>query len=163
MRAEHGNRETASARIVTDKSALVSNAHVGRIIDEASRSMDHRVVHASFGYNMVLNNFALITKETKHASLLMALPSQIVSHDGYEQAGYEMPVLNETAFAMQKPDLVWRARRRFLDGNESYWDGSRLYSPWTGVLHISIVLIDHLRHSEMNSSLRKLQFGNCKF
>lgn len=124
--------ETASAGIVTDKSALVSRAHVGRIIEDASRSLDRRVVHAHSGYNMVLNEFALVIKETKHAALLMALPRQIISHDGYGQAGYEVPVLNETALAMQKPDLVWRARRRLLDGSVSYWDGSRLYSSWNG-------------------------------
>lgn len=124
--------ETASAGIVTDKSALVSKAHVGRIIDDVSRSLDARVLRAHSGYNTVINDFALVIKETKHAALLMALPRQIVSHDGYEQAGYEVPVLNETALAMQKPDLVWRARRRFLDGSVSYWDGSRLYSAWDG-------------------------------
>jgi restriction system protein len=76
--------ETASAGIVTDKSALVTKAHVGRIIDDVSRSLDRRVLRAHSGYNMVLNDFALVIKETKRAALLMALPRQIVSHDGYE-------------------------------------------------------------------------------
>ncbi|WP_128931674.1 restriction endonuclease [Bradyrhizobium zhanjiangense] len=124
--------EAASAGIIADKSGLVSRAHVGRVITEVSGVLDSRVVHATFGYDMSLNSFALVIKETKHAALLMALPKMIVSHDGYEQTGYEGPVLDDTAMVMQKEDTVWRTRRTLADGMVSYWDGSKFYRPWNG-------------------------------
>jgi hypothetical protein len=125
--------DAASAGIVIDKSILVSNDSVSRLVAEVSQAPDHRVVHAASGYNMTLNIFALVIKETKNAALLMALPSRIVSHDGYEQAGYEVPVFDDTTLAMQKKDTVWRVKRRVVDGTVSYWDGSKGYSRWNGL------------------------------
>jgi hypothetical protein len=124
--------DAASAGIVIDKSILVSNDSVSRLVAQVSQAPDHRVVHAVSGYNMTLNSFALVIKETKNAALLMALPSRIVSHDGYEQAGYEVPVFNDTALAMQKKDSVWRVTRRVVDGTAFYWDGSKGYRRWNG-------------------------------
>lgn len=124
--------ETASAGIIADKSLLVSKPHVSRIVADVSRVADHRVVHATYGYNTTVNSFALVIKETKHAALLMALPKQIVSHDGYGQAGFEVPVFDQTALAMQNADTVWRVKRNIIDGTVSYWDGSKGYRRWNG-------------------------------
>jgi hypothetical protein len=122
--------DTAAVGIITDKSTLVSKVHVSRVVAEVSGVLDYRVVHATSGYDMTLNSFALVIKETKHAALLMALPKVTVSPDGDGQTGYEVPVLNGTALAMQTADAVWRAKRNVVGGTVSYWDGSKLYSPW---------------------------------
>lgn len=76
---------------------------------------------------ITLNSFALVIKETKHAAL--ALPKATVSHGGYGQTGHKAPVSDDTAMAMQMAGTVWRAKRRFADGNVSYSDGSKYYCP----------------------------------
>ncbi|ESZ65955.1 hypothetical protein [Mesorhizobium sp. L103C131B0] len=81
---------------------------------------------------MVLNEFALIIKETNHAALLMSLPNEIVSHDGYGQTGLEVPLMNERALDMKKAETVWRAKRTFYSGEATFWDGRHLFSPWSG-------------------------------
>jgi hypothetical protein len=43
---------------------------------------DHRMVCARSGYNTVMNVFALVVKETKHAALLMGLFAQNIDGGG---------------------------------------------------------------------------------
>jgi hypothetical protein len=124
--------ETASAGIIADKSTLVSKDHVGRIIQEASRTLDRRVVHAFAGYNMAINRFALVIKETKHAALLMTLPNHTISDDGYGQVGTQVPALDDRALSGLAAKTVWRTKRSDSDGKISYWDGSSLFHAWDG-------------------------------
>ncbi|MCW0018956.1 restriction endonuclease [Rhizobium sp. BT-226] len=122
----------ATEGIVADKSTLVSTEAVGRIISEVANRRDPRVLHASFGHNVIMNNFALVIKETKHAALLMGLGNHTVSDDGYGQRGAEIPLFQPSTISRLKGDLVWRAKRKSDDGRVSYWDGSNLYYPWSG-------------------------------
>ncbi len=81
----------------------------------------------------MLNKFALVLKETKHAALLMQLPNKIISDDGYGQRGTEIPVLDLHAMPMLKEDTVWRAKRSTNDGGRvRYWDGDNGFSTWDG-------------------------------
>jgi Restriction endonuclease len=123
---------TASAGIITDKSKLVSVEHLHSVIKGLDRNRDHRVLHAYTGYNVTTNDFALVLKETKYAALIMVLPKFTISHDGYGQAGYEVPALDDRAYPMLAPQSVWRAKRQLSDRKVSYWDGANLYSPWNG-------------------------------
>lgn len=123
---------TASAGVIADKSSLVSPTHVSRLIEDLARTPDARIVHASGGYNMTDNWFAIVLKETKHAALLMAIPAAILSHDGYEQRGTHIPLLDATTITRFSPETVWRARRTNDKYGVSYWDGNRLYQPWDG-------------------------------
>jgi restriction system protein len=126
--------QTASDGIIRDKSLLVAPRAVEQMIRGIGQRPDPRVVHAGYGYNMTLNRFALVLKETKHAALLMALPSLTVSDDGYGQRGCEVPRLDETALPMLQADCVWRAKRKVDEsGRVSYWDGQNLYGAWDGV------------------------------
>ncbi len=81
---------------------------------------------------MVLNKFALVLKETKHAALLMGLPNTMVAdHDGYGQRGTEVPVLDAQALPMLKEDTVWRVKRSVdKDGRVHYWDGQNGFRSW---------------------------------
>ena len=124
---------TARDGIIKDKSSLVSPSSVERLLFDLRQRTDPRVVHAHAGYNMVLNKFALVLKETKHAALLMALPHFTVSDDGYGQRGTEIPLLDATALPFLRTDTVWRAKRSIDDwGRTNYWDGENLYSAWDG-------------------------------
>ena len=123
---------TASAEIITDKSKLVSTSQVRQLIKKLNRTRDPRIIHASGGYNIVTNKFALVLKETRYAALLMSLPNYTVSDDGYGQRGYEAPILDERACSMLKPECVWRAKRKADSSGITYWDGSNLYFQWDG-------------------------------
>ncbi|MDX0979876.1 restriction endonuclease [Sinorhizobium medicae] len=122
----------ATEGIVADKSSLVSPEAVSQIIAEVANRRDPRVLHASFGYNVTMNNFALVIKETKYAALLMSLGNRKISDDGYGQRGTEIPQFEPSTISRLNGDLVWRAKRKLDDGTVSYWDGSNLYSPWSG-------------------------------
>ncbi|MGN6150348.1 MAG: restriction endonuclease [Rhizomicrobium sp.] len=124
--------QDASAGIVADKSTLVSRANVLRIIEELRWKRDGRILHASIGRNMVLNRFALVIKETKHAALLMSLPQRIVTHDGCQQWGTEVPEIGEGSLGALRAETVWRTIRNVRDGRISYWDGRQLFVPWDG-------------------------------
>jgi hypothetical protein len=122
----------ATHGIVKDKSRLVSPGDVAKLLAEVAAKPDARVVHASTGVTMVLNEFALVIKETAHAALLMRLPQQIVSHDGYGQVGVEIPTLDNAALANFGQATVWRAKRSAEDGRVRYWDGRHGWSRWSG-------------------------------
>ncbi|WP_413989103.1 restriction endonuclease [Labrys okinawensis] len=125
--------QAACNGIIEDKSSLVSPGAVEQLIRTIGQHTDPRVVHAHAGYNMVLNSFALVLRETKHAALLMALPRTIVSDDGYGQRGIEIPSLDETALPMLNAACVWRAKRKVdPSGVVRYWDGRNLYCAWDG-------------------------------
>ncbi|MFW0778194.1 MAG: restriction endonuclease [Rickettsiales bacterium] len=123
----------ATAGVIADKSSLLSEKSIETIIGRLSKQLDHRIVHASWGYNMIHNNFAVVVKESKHAALLMGLTNQTLRDDGYGQRGEEIPILdpNSSKFLLNA-DNVWRAKRSEENGRISYWDGERLYSVWNG-------------------------------
>lgn len=121
----------ATAGVVTDKSTLLSPKSVEMTLAQLSIKPDCRILHASWGYNMTHNSFAVVVKESKHAALLMGLTNQTLNDDGYGQMGTEMPVLNpERSNLLLNKDNVWRAKRVEKDGEISYWDGRQLFSIW---------------------------------
>lgn len=125
--------ETATNGIVADKSSLVSRENVSRLLQQVSMAADPRVLHTTWGYNMTHNSFALVLKETKHAALLMSLPRRTVTHDGYGQRGWEVPLFGEDALRYHRIETVWRAKRKVDErGRVSYWNGRRLYCAWDG-------------------------------
>lgn len=124
---------TATNGIVKDKSTLVSRYSIERLLSQISPGHDTRVLHSCSGYNMVINYFAVVLKETKYAALLMSLPSTIVSDDGYGQRGTEIPSFGPDALSRHCNESVWRVRRRVDEsGRVSYWDGEHLFHVWKG-------------------------------
>jgi hypothetical protein len=120
----------AAGKVILDKSTLISDDYVQRLLGELQQRADFRLVHATYGCNMILNRFAVVLKETKHAALLMKLPSQAVSGDG--QQGCEIPCLDNTV-ATKNTDTVFRVSRRVdTGGRVTYWGGGNLYSVWNG-------------------------------
>jgi hypothetical protein len=124
---------TAKEGIIEDKSSLVAPASVERLLLEVAQGAHPRLVHAHTGATMVLNEFAVVLKETKHAALLMEIPRRVLSHDGSGQRGEEVPKLDASAMLGLKADTVWRAMRSVdEEGRVSYWDGRNLYGAWDG-------------------------------
>ncbi len=98
------------------------------------KSLVGKIVHTRWGYNMIINKFRLVIKETSKAVLLKELPTEIVNHDGYEQSGYEIPIIPDD-FQL-KPDDEFhyiRARKEEQDGKLFFWgDDQNLYTIWNG-------------------------------
>lgn len=99
-----------------------------------SDGMIGKIVHANWGYNMILNDFCLVVKETTKAALLVPLPTTTVSHDGYGQVGYEIPVIPEEIeiFTNGEPNYI-HAKKLEGSGSPSFWGNNlRRYSIWNG-------------------------------
>jgi hypothetical protein len=123
----------ATEGIILDKSRLVSHANVLKVLESLRPGRDARVVHASWGHHMVINSFAVILKETKHAALVMALPNRTITDDGYGQSGTEVAMVGLDALRNHRQETVWRATRSVDErGGVSYWDGKHLYAVWDG-------------------------------
>ncbi|GAA0913227.1 restriction endonuclease [Rothia nasimurium] len=122
----------ASEVVVTDKASLISRDSVEKLLLELRYRPDARIVHATYGYNMTINAFAMVVKETKYAALLMTLPSLTVSHDGYGQMGYVIPDMSEAALAFHTAPHITRAKTDRDASRVGYWDGNRYYTPWDG-------------------------------
>jgi hypothetical protein len=125
--------QAAESGIIRDKSTLVSHHAVERLLLDVRQRNGGRVLHSSWGYNSTHNSFAVILKETRHAALLMNLPRQNLTDDGYGQRGTEAPLIDASALGFHRADTVWRVKKRFWkDGTMSFWDGANLYQPWDG-------------------------------
>jgi hypothetical protein len=121
----------ASDGIIRDKSKLVTPRAVNSLLNGLA-PRDPRVVHARTGYSVIMNQFAIVLKETKHAGLLMAIPARTISDDGYGQRGSEVPDIGPACLDRLTADTVFRAKRSVRDGDVTYWDGRNLYSAWNG-------------------------------
>jgi hypothetical protein len=121
----------ASDGIIRDKSKLVEPSSVSRLIGNLA-PRDARIVRAHTGYSVVMNQFAIVLKETKYAALLMAIPARTISDDGYGQMGFEVPDIGPNCLDRLTADCVFRTRRSERHGRVDYWDGRNLFSAWDG-------------------------------
>lgn len=121
----------ASDGIIRDKSKLVTPQAVSSLL-QGLAPRDQRIIHARTGYSVIMNQFAIVLKETKHAALLMAIPSRTITDDGYGQRGYEAPEIGPACLERLTADTVFRAKRTAHNGEVNYWDGRNLYSAWDG-------------------------------
>jgi hypothetical protein len=123
---------SAAQRIIRDKSKLVSRTHVRSLLKRnVKKGLEGSVFVASTGYTIVDNTFALVLKETKGAALLMKLPQEITSHDGYGQRGYHIPRLDASALSNLNGDKVFRAKKvTRKSGEVDLWGDRNLYHAW---------------------------------
>jgi hypothetical protein len=122
----------AEAGVISDRASLVARDRVERLIHAAAQGARGLVVHASGGWNITDNWFALVLKETKHAALLMGVPASVFDHDGYGQIGRHVPKLDPTTIDLFRSENVWRAKRTNENGRIQYWDGRHLFGAWDG-------------------------------
>lgn len=121
----------ASDGIIRDKSKLIAAEAVSRLIQDLS-AHDPRIVHANTGYSVIMNQFAIVLKETKHAALLMTILARTISDDGFGQRGLEVPDIGPACLERLTAGMVVRAKRSVRGGEVSYWTGSNLFTPWNG-------------------------------
>lgn len=124
--------EGAAARVIQDKSTLVSPASVTRLLAEAgARVPDRRVVHAARSTGMSTNSFAIVLKESAHAALLMLVAKRQVSGDAF--MGQEVPILDPSLPPPLTADTVFRTQRKVNErGRVTYWGRGTLYDQWDG-------------------------------
>lgn len=121
----------AAERIISDKSLLIKPDHVKFLLNSRSSSdtLEGKIFHASTGYTMVLNEFAMILRESKGAALLIKLPSIKVSGDVFQ--GYEIPNTDSVALERLDAEDVFRAKKKYRENGELYlWRDQKLYSLW---------------------------------
>ncbi|EKS9844462.1 restriction endonuclease [Burkholderia cepacia] len=123
--------DRATNGVIQDKSALIDRASVERLVNLLALHPDGRIVHATRGYNMVRNSYAIVIKETKHAALLLSIGKRAITDDGSGQVGTEVPLLDISTMKHFNKSGVRRALRQVDESGEvTYWDGENLYTPW---------------------------------
>lgn len=125
--------QTASSRIVRDKSTLVDRSLLHELIaSQRSMKVPDRIVQGTWGYNCTNVTFCLVLKETKNAALLMKIPKSIVSGDG--QIGACIPDLNATSTDQCRQRNVFRAKKSKSTFSEKlgYHGDHTLYTAWDG-------------------------------
>lgn len=121
----------ASRGVIADKSSLISIESLSKIVYELCHAPDARILHSTWGWNMIHNSYAIVVKETKHAALIISIGSQKLSDDGYGQRGSEAPLINNSVLDRCNAEFVVRAQKSVDDrGKASYWDGRLYYTPW---------------------------------
>lgn len=113
--------EDATAGIIENKQRLTTATEVVRALDEA-RSDPGRLVHAKCGYGMRFNIFGLVLKESAGSALVVDIPHRIIEHDGYGQAGTEVPDLTDEGKVLQAMKSVRRLRKRANDQRYRFAD-----------------------------------------
>lgn len=121
----------ANNGIIQDKSKLIESSSVSSLIRSLVQN-DPRIVDANTGVRTITNQFALVLKETKYAALLMSIPTQTISDDGYGQRGLVVPDLSERCIENLNSACVFRAKRSVNEGSVNYWNGHHLFSKWNG-------------------------------
>ena len=86
------------------------------------------IVHSLRGYRALYNKYAVVVRDTPHASLLAPIKSKVVSGD--IQQGFEAPdfVLNDSPFDSR----LIVARKRESHDRLSLWGGGQLFHVWDG-------------------------------
>lgn len=123
--------QAASDGIVRDKSSLITPTALATLL-KSLLPKDPRILHASTGYSVIMNQFAVVLKETKHAALIMAIPARTISDDGYGQRGMEVPDIGPRCLERLTAESVFRAKRTVRDGDVTYWNGRNLFGRWNG-------------------------------
>jgi len=122
----------ANTGIIEEKKRIVTETEVLRALNRARRN-PKIIMHAQCGYTTQCNKFSLVLKESAGSGLVMDLPSLIVQHDGYMQAGTEVPDLRDSRKVLQLRNTARRLKKpsrgsrfRFCDVDEE-WE---FYTPW---------------------------------
>ena len=106
----------ASAGIIEDCTRIATDDEIVRAVNQA-RGDPRRVIHAGCGHTMRYNKFRLVIKESAGSGLVIDLPKRIVQHDGYKQAGTEVPDLSDERKVLRAVNTVRRVRK--LSGNSA--------------------------------------------
>ena len=124
--------DDATAGIIEDKTRITTEREVTKALDSA-RTNPRTIVHSVYGRNMRHNIFSLVLKESAGSSLVVDLPHRIVQHDGYRQAGTEVPDLRDDRKVLQSMNTVRRLKKLRSDAYFRFSDvdqESEFYMTW---------------------------------
>ena len=124
--------DDAIAGVIADKTRITTEREVIKALNLA-RVDPKTIVHSAGGYNMRYNKFSLVLKESTGSGLVVDLPHRIVQHDGYEQAGTEVPDLRDDRKILQRMNTVRRLKRLRSDAYFRFSDvdkESEFYTTW---------------------------------
>ena len=122
----------ANAGIIEEKERIVTEDEVRRALNRA-RQNPKTIFHAQFGYNMRYNKFSLVLKESASSGLAIDVPSQIVQHDGYMQAGTEVPDLSDIRKVLELRNTARRLKKPSGDSSFAFCDVDEeweFYTEW---------------------------------
>ncbi len=122
----------ANAGIIEEKARIISEDEVRRALTRA-RQNPKTIMHAQCGYTMQYNKFSLVLKESASSGLAIDLPSLMVQHDGYMQAGTEVPDLRDIRKVLQRRDTTRRLKKLPRDSSFAFCDVNEemdFYEPW---------------------------------
>ena len=122
----------ANAGIIEEKERIISEDEVRRALNRA-RKNPKTIMHAQGGYTMRYNKFSLVLKESASSGLAIDLPSQVVQHDGYMQAGTEVPDLRDDRKVLQLRGTAMRLKKLSRDSRFKFCDIDEefdFYTPW---------------------------------
>jgi Restriction endonuclease len=125
--------DSASSRIISDKSSLIEFEQIKRLLQGIStKGLEGKIFHAAWGYDCRRNSYAMVLRETKSLALLVHLPEKVHTHDGYMQSGTNLPDISlESLFKVDKFN-VFRAKKKFHEGKFTHLWGWQLFSLWNG-------------------------------
>ena len=122
----------ANAGIIEEKERIITEDEVRRALNRA-RQNPKTIMHAQCGYTMQYNKFSLVLKESASSGLAIDLPSQVVQHDGYMQAGTEVPDLRDDRKVLQLRGTARRLKKLSRDSRFKFCDIDEefdFYTPW---------------------------------
>lgn len=123
-------------KIVKDKSTLISDKYLSNLLlvnNIDSLCASRKIAVSTSFIRGVSNTFYLILKETKNAALLMEIPSEILSHDGFGQKGIQIPLIGKEILRYKNEENVFRAIKLKKEGEKSYfWGKINLIGYWDG-------------------------------
>jgi hypothetical protein len=126
--------EIAKTKITRDKSEALSDKSILSLLKNKN-GLEGKIVVASVGVSMILNEFCIIVKDTPHSALLMKISAQAVKHYDapHNFRGEEIPLLNEDIVQFKNKKNVFRASKSLSDrGDIHFWGNKNLYSLWDG-------------------------------
>ena len=122
----------ANAGIIEEKERIITEYEVRRALNRA-RQDPKTIMHARCGYTMQYNKFSLVLKESASSGLAIDLPSRVVQHDGYMQAGTEVPDLRDSRQVLQLRGTARRLKKPSRDSRFAFCDVDEeweFYTPW---------------------------------
>lgn len=113
--------DDANNGIVENKMRITTESEIARALENA-RINPRTILHARCGYTMRYNKFCLLLKESNSSGLVMDLPALILQHDGYKQAGTEVPDLADDRRVLQRTSTVRRLKKSAWDTGHRFSD-----------------------------------------
>ena len=125
----------AAEKIIQEKSRLVKVDYVKSLFKKKfpSNILEGNIFHATTGYTMQFNSFAIVLRESRGAALLMKLPNNTIKgdiHEGYQVPYAEFADINH--LELHESD-VFRAKKKYRENGDMYlWGNQEIYSLWDG-------------------------------